>query len=56
MLHLNRAYRKSITHVILTNNLLEYGDNYFMRSGSLWNNYRDDKILLQMKIILLIIG
>ena len=22
-------------------NLLEYSDNYFMKSGSLWNYYRD---------------
>ena len=23
-------------------NLLEYSDNYFMTSGSLWNYYRDE--------------
>ena len=28
--------------VILMHNLLEYIDNYFMTSGSLWNYYRDE--------------
>ena len=28
--------------VMLMYNLLEYSDNYYKRSGNLWNNYRDE--------------
>ena len=28
--------------VMMMYNLLEYSDNYFMTSGSLWNYYRDE--------------
>ena len=27
---------------MLRYNLLEYGDNYYMTSGNLWNYYRDE--------------
>ena len=52
ILHLDHVYQKAIIH-LQTNaedldvvrpmyNLLEYNDNYFIISGSLWNYYRDE--------------
>ena len=36
-------------------NLLEYSDNYSMTSGSLWDYYRNEKMMTRMKLITLVI-
>ena len=53
MLHLDHAFQKLIVHYSTLNNaedldivvpmynLLEYSQNYSVKSGSLWNYYRD---------------
>ena len=36
-------------------NLFEYSDNYSMTSESFWSDYRDEIMMIQMEIMLLII-
>ena len=41
--------------VMLMINLLEFSDNYFMTSGSLWNYYRDEANDDAKEIMMLVI-